>query len=146
MEFINLVCCRWRGCHRHPERGARINNNQQGAATYNSGKNKMTITLTDSRKHLFAQVNNWDEANIAARSVFKRKYWSDLYYSIKFDDGNEVDGSIDLEPYSFHARQQRELFTKHLKTFWGNISKSAGKYSITHEDAEWAAKLLTHLN
>lgn len=87
----------------------------------------MIIQLYDSRKKLFTTVNSWESANVAAKAIFKRQYWSDLYYSIVFDDGVKVSGSIDLEPKSFHKEHQNKIVTWHLKTFWTNISKLTPK-------------------
>lgn len=105
----------------------------------------MKITLSNSDGKLFATVSAWDLANLAARAIFKRNYWSDLYYHIIFDDGNEVAGSIDLEPYSFHAPKQKELFTQHLKTFWSNVSKSEPKPYLSEQDINYCKQLLKYL-
>ena len=109
----------------------------------------MEIRITDSQGNLFAAVNNWNDANAAARAVFKRNNWSDLYYFIEFDSKQETHGSIDLDPQSFHTRHQREIFTKHLKTFWTNCSnvdiKAKPWYGITAEDQEFFKYLLTEL-
>ena len=106
----------------------------------------MKIRLTSSSGSLFAEVQTWHEANIAAKSIFKRQYWSDLYYFIEFDDNQEAYGSIDLEPASFHRPHQRELFTRHLKTFWGNCAKVKQPSSlISKEDVKYFKFLLTKL-
>jgi hypothetical protein len=109
----------------------------------------MKIRLTTDTGALFAEVTTWSEANTAARAVFKRNNWSDLYYFIEFDTKQETSGSIDLEPYSFHARQQREIFTTHLKTFWSNIKalerNKAKIYGISEDDQKFCAYLLTEL-
>jgi len=106
----------------------------------------MKIQLTDSRGHLFANVGNWDDANLVAKSIFKRQYWSDLYYSITFDDGESINGSIDLEPTSFHKPHQNSIFLTHLKTYWGNISRlGSPKFGITESDIEYFKGLLNRL-
>lgn len=107
----------------------------------------VTITLTDSTGlTLFAAVNSWDAANVAAKSVFKRRYWSDLYYNIKFHDGEEISGSIDLEPHSFHVPHINSIVTTHLRTFWGNISKlPAPKYGISETEIQYFGTLLNRL-
>jgi len=106
----------------------------------------MTIRLTDSNGNLFAQVQNWNNANLAAKSIFKRQYWSDLYYFIEFDDKHEAYGSIDLEPESFHKPHQKELFTWHLKTFWGNCSKAKPQTGLSADDITYFKFLLTKIN
>lgn len=105
----------------------------------------MRISLFDSTASHFATVNNWSDANVAAKAIFKRQNWSDLYYDIFFDDGTQTGGSIDLEPESFHKPHQNEIFTWHLRTFWTNISKSKPLPHLTQEDIDFTAKLLTYL-
>lgn len=109
----------------------------------------MKIRLTDSDGKLFAEVQTWNKANEATRAIFKRKNWSDIYYFIEFDSQQEAYGSIDIEPYSFHARHQREIFTKHLKTFWTNCKNidimKKPYYGITAEDQLFFKYLLTEL-
>jgi hypothetical protein len=109
----------------------------------------MEIRLTDSRGNLFAQVTTWEDANAAARAVFKRQTWSDIYYFIEFNSKQETHGSIDIEPHSFHTRHQREIFTKHLKTFWGNLAnldpQKAKIYGVNEEDKRFFKYLLTEL-
>lgn len=102
----------------------------------------MKIRLTTDTGSLFAEVQSWAEANLAAKSIFKRNYWSDLYYFILFDDEQEAYGSIDLEPESFHKPHQNEIFTWHLKTFWSNSSKSE---RLSKDDRNYFTYLLTHL-
>jgi hypothetical protein len=104
------------------------------------------IVLTDSRGHKFATIKGWEDANVAAKAIFKRQNWSDLYYNITFNDGETISGSIDLEPESFHKPHQNEIFTWHLKTFWTNISKLTSPYlGFTMEDIEDCKKLITYL-
>lgn len=103
----------------------------------------MKIILTTSTGKIFAEVQTLREANIAAKSVFKRNYWSDLYYHIMFDDGSETSGSIDLEPAEFHKPHQNNLFTWHLNTYWNNIIKS----DFIPGDAKHKFKqMLVHIN
>jgi len=102
--------------------------------------------LSNDMGHKFASVNSWEDANVAAKAIFKRQYWSNLYYEIFFDDGETISGVIDLEPESFHKPHQNQIFTWHLKTFWGNISKLTKPYGgITMQDVEDCKKLLTYL-
>lgn len=105
----------------------------------------MKIILSDSKGATFAKVTNWSDANTAAKAIFKRQYWSDLYYDILFDDGTQTGGSIDLEPESFHKPHQKELFTTHLKTFWSNVSKTTPKPYLTQKDINFCKTLLTYL-
>jgi hypothetical protein len=108
----------------------------------------MKIILTSSDGNLFATVETWQQANEVARAIFRRNYWSDLYYEIHLGEKTEVTGSIDLEPASFHTRHQKTLFTTHLRTFWGNISKQKPPYKYGLNDAEVKhfAALLYYLN
>ena len=106
----------------------------------------MKIILFDSTGSKFATVDNWSKANEAAKAIFKRNYWSDLYYEIFFEDGTQTCGSIDLEPASFHKPHQKTIFTTHLKTFWTNLSNvTPPKYGLTIEDIDFTKKLLTYL-
>lgn len=105
----------------------------------------MKILLLDYKSSIFASVESWDAANIAAKAVLKRKYWSNLYYDIHFDDGTSTAGSIDLEPESFHKPHQNEIFTWHLRTFWTNISKAEPSPNWTQKNIDFASKLLTYL-
>lgn len=105
----------------------------------------MKIILSNSDGNKFATVQSWESANLAAKAVFKRNYWSDLYYDIFFDDNTQTCGSIDLEPSSFHKPHQNNIFTWHLKTFWTNVSKSEPKTYLTQEDINFTKKLLTYL-
>lgn len=107
---------------------------------------QMKITLNTSTGTTFGTFNSFASANIGVKSIFKRKYYSDIYYTITFDDNETVKGSIDLEPYDFHSRSQNEIFTTHLKTFWTNISKATpGTYGITKNDIKYFKNLLTRL-
>lgn len=107
---------------------------------------KMKIVLFDSNGNNFATVYNFEKANEAAKAVFKRKHWSNLYYDIFFDNGTQTSGSIDLEPQSFHKPHQTNIFTWHLKTFWGNISRlKEPKFGLTVEDINYCKWMLTQL-
>ena len=105
----------------------------------------MKIILSTSEGNKFATLQDWEHANDAAKAIFKRNYWSDLYYDIFFDENNHVSGSIDLEPKSFHKDHQNNLFTWHLKTFWGNVSKSTPKPYLSQEDINYCKILLNYL-
>lgn len=105
----------------------------------------MKIILFDSQGNTFASVTTWDAANVAAKAVFKRQNWSDLYYDIFFDDGTQTGGSIDLEPESFHKPHQSQIFTWHLKTFWTNVSKSKPLPYLSQSDIDFCKTLLNYL-
>lgn len=106
----------------------------------------MKIILSDDRGHKFATVTTWDKANEAVKAIFRRNRWSDLIYDIFFDDGTQTGGNIDLEPQSFHKPHQNEIFTTHLKTFWGNISKQQpGTWALTADDIQFCKNLLNYL-
>ena len=106
----------------------------------------MKITLSNSDKKVFTTVTSWESANIAAKAIIKRNKWSDIKYSIVFDTGEEANGSIDLEPRSFHKPYLNCIVTKHLKTWWNNISRlQAPKFGFTQTDIDYCKSLLTHL-
>jgi hypothetical protein len=117
----------------------------------------MKIRLTTGTGSLFAQVSTWEQANIAAKAVFKRNKHSDLHYFIEFDEDwflgypavQETHGSIDLEPSDFHKPHQNNIFTWHLKTWWTNLSNANEHYSkimgISTEDKQFCKYLLTKL-
>ena len=106
----------------------------------------MKILITDSENKIFANVQSFDLANIAAKAILKKGY-SDLYYHITFNNGINYNGSIDLEPKSFHQDHINNIFLNHLKTYWGNVSRAdLKKYPfITIEHIEECKKLLEYL-
>lgn len=87
-------------------------------------KRLIKIELTSSTRTKFATVTNWEDANIATKSIFKRGYWSDVYYTLYFKHEPIISGSIDLEPHSFHAPHCNTIITTHLHKFWTNISNA----------------------
>lgn len=106
----------------------------------------MKIILSDYNGSKFATVTTWEKANEAAKAIYRRNRWSDLIYDIFFDDGTQTAGSIDLEPHSFHKPHQNQIFTTHLRTFWGNVSKQQpGKYGLTADDIQFCKTLLNYL-
>lgn len=105
----------------------------------------MKIILSTSTGTKFATVQSWEEANEAAKAIFKKDCWSDLYYDIFLNEDNHVSGSIDLEPQSFHKSHQNKIFTWHLKTFWSNISKATPKSYLSQEDINYCKSLLNYL-
>lgn len=104
----------------------------------------MTITLSASNGNVFATVTSWAAANVAAKAIFKRQQYSDLYYLIDHPDVN-VMGSIDLEPESFHKPHQHKILTWHLKTFWGNVSKSQPNTLMSQADIDFAKEVVAIL-
>ena len=109
----------------------------------------MIIRLTDSMGNLFTQVDNWELANIAAKAIWKREKWSDLFYFIEFDTKQEFYGAIDLEPRSHFAPVQNSIFTWHLKTFLSNMVKiepqKAKIFEVSKQDIQFFKYLLTEL-
>lgn len=96
----------------------------------------------------FARVSSLQDADRCARYIIRRKY-SDIYYTLVFSDGHEIGGQIDLHPYSFHAPHIRQIFTTHVLTVWGNISKldkkPGFKYGYTPEDIQSAKEAFNKL-
>lgn len=81
----------------------------------------MQIVLK-SHAGTFARVSSLQDADRCASAIIRRKY-SDIYYTLIFSDGHQISGQIDLLPYSFHAPHIRQIFTNHVLTVWGNISR-----------------------
>lgn len=105
----------------------------------------MIITLTTTDGSKFATFATFEEANHAARYIYRRRY-SDILYSITLPNGEEAAGSIDLEPHSFHAGHQRKIITNHIRTFWGNVSKlTPGKYGIPGEFINFCRRNLNQI-
>ena len=105
----------------------------------------MEIILTDSRGSQFCKVATFEQANTAAKAVIKRRRWSDLYYKITFDEGTETEGSIDLEPRTFHQPHLSHIITNHLKTWWTNVSNSKASY-LPEDYKQFCKRLLTLSN
>lgn len=102
------------------------------------------IMTTDHPISNFLEVNSWELANVGLKSIWRKQKYSDVRYTIHFDDGEEISGTIDMEPHSHFAPVCNEIFTWHLKTLWTNVSKSTKSY-ITQEDKEECKQLLTYL-
>lgn len=94
----------------------------------------MKIELFSHRDFVFAICDTYEQANVAMKAIVKREYWSDVMYDIKFDDGREASGSIDIEPRSFFNGKLNCVFTEHIKTFWTNVSNA------TVEKYPWLTK------
>ena len=105
----------------------------------------MKIELTSSNKKTFATLNSWEDANQATKAIFKRNFWSDLYYKITFEDGTIAKGVIDLEPQSFHKPHQNSILLTHCKTYWTNVSKTTPKPYLLQCDIDYFKKLLKYL-
>lgn len=94
-----------------------------------------SIVVNKSRPY-----SNWDEANKALRWMIDQQVWSNAPYDIEFEDGEAVDGTIDLEPKSFWDGKNEPL-TWHLNTFWGNVSKQTPSAIIDKESIDFAKNL-----
>lgn len=107
----------------------------------------MQIILNSTFNTCFASVNSWEQANTAARAIWKRNKYSDIAYKITFDDGETASGTIDIEPKSHFAPVNRNILTWHLKTFWTNISKAdRTRYPyVSEEEQEYFKKMLNYL-
>ena len=83
--------------------------------------------ITDKAK----KFSSWaDAANYFY--TLKGKKYSDAAYKIEFEDGEIIEGSIDLEPSTFwnpkdkHQDKGINPVGWHIKTFYGNLSKATG--------------------
>lgn len=63
-------------------------------------------------------------ADQALREILDKRLYSDIYYTITYDDGYELYGSIDLEPISFWKDKGSPL-TGHLSYFWKKMSEAS---------------------
>ena len=88
---------------------------------------KITLSTTSGAPRTFS---NTETANLFCRGLLGR--FSYVYYTIQ--DGNfERNGSIDLEPVSFHARNKSAILTSHLNTYARNVlaAIAANKYPFS---------------
>lgn len=83
----------------------------------------INVTLTTDYNTTFGAFTGYEQADDGARAIFKRQYWSDIYYLIEIDGREIWAGSIDLEPASFHRPHQRQIITNHIRTFLGNLQR-----------------------
>lgn len=79
---------------------------------------KITLSTASGAPRTFS---NTETANLFCRGLLGR--FSDVYYTIH-DGKFERNGSIDLEPVSFHTRNKGRIFTTHLQTFGRNVLRS----------------------
>jgi hypothetical protein len=100
------------------------------------------VELEDSMGNKFFEGKSIAAADEAMYHIWKRGNWSDVQYEIEFEDGSEVEGSIDLEPKSFHAEHKKNILSWHLQTYWGNVSKTDKPY-IQPEMKEFAKNLIS---
>ena len=101
-----------------------------------------SVTL-ESNSGVLVSDASVSKANEALYYFWKRNKHSDVYYDITFEDGETLEGSIDLEPHSFHEDHKHNILTWHINTFWNNVAKSDYSY-IPKEDKEEAIKLVNN--
>jgi hypothetical protein len=100
-----------------------------------------SVTLTTYDGGVIVKDASVAKANEALYYFWKRQAGSDAYYFITFDDGETLEGSIDLEPHSFHEDHKHNILTWHINTFWNNFANSDYSY-ISKEDKEDAKRLI----
>lgn len=88
---------------------------------------------------------SWHQANDALRYIIDQQKYSDAVYEVEFQDGETLDGTIDLEPKSFWDSKNNPL-TWHLNTFWGNVSKASASPIMSQEGIDFAKKLVSDYN
>ena len=104
-------------------------------------KNIENIKLKSIDGGLFIDTNSMSSANMALYGIWKRQNWSDVFYEITFEDGEKIEGSIDLEPHSFHKGHENNILTWHINTFWNNIANTNAPY-ISKDDKIFAKKIV----
>lgn len=88
-------------------------------------------------------LSNWTEANAYVKSKIG-KHISDVYYKIRWQNGDLFGGMIDLEPSEFYDRID-EPFSNHLTTYLNNYSRVTSKDPLyDKESVEYALHLLQH--
>lgn len=100
------------------------------------------IVLTDSDGKPFIGTSTFKSANEALKKVWENNKHSDAKYKIEWQDGETLSGSIDLEPHDFHSSHKDNILSWHLKTFWGNVSKSDVKPYLSQEEINEAKNLV----
>lgn len=95
----------------------------------------MTIQLTSSNGNLLLPMcNDFNKANQIAKALIRKGY-SDVYYIIEQGELS-LEGSIDLEPQSFHAPHLNKVVTNHLETWLGNVSKLTANWQFNEKDIQ----------
>jgi hypothetical protein len=89
----------------------------------------------------FYEGINIQDADAALYHIWKRKKYSDVAYEIEFENGTELEGSIDLEPHDFHADHKHHILSWHIKNLWKNISESNYSF-ISQEDKDFGKDLI----
>lgn len=87
-----------------------------------SKKNISRIILSDDRKKVLVDTTSMAQANEVLYGISNSNKYSYIFYAIRFEDGKEISGSIDLEPHSFHKPHEKKILTWHLLTYYKNVS------------------------
>jgi hypothetical protein len=100
-------------------------------------------------RNVFEEFNSdamYGKANNQLKWAIKQNVWGNIEYEIIFDDGEELNGVIDVEPYDFWDDKPFP-FTWHINTFYNNLANAADKppYKQMYKasDFEGAQRLVT---
>ncbi len=84
------------------------------------------ITLSTYDNSVFAKnLLSFEKANEVIYFVWKSGKYSNVRYKLEYQDGETIEGVIDIEPKEFHAPHKNNILSWHLKTYWGNVAKSS---------------------
>jgi hypothetical protein len=121
--------------------GSSVKQYAEGGGIDADKKSIDNIILKSIDGGVFVDTNSMDKANESLYGIWKRGNWSDVFYVITFEDGEKIEGSIDLEPRSFHKPHKYKILTWHINTFWKNVARTNAPY-IPEEEKKFAKNIV----
>jgi hypothetical protein len=101
------------------------------------------LETTDGNK--ITEQTSIPKADEALYYFWKIDKYSDVVYKITFEDGETLEGIIDLEPKEFHEGHKFNILTWHINTFWNNVARSNRSY-ISQSNKDEAKRLVDNYN
>lgn len=102
------------------------------------------ITLSTYDNSVFAKnIASFAKANEVIYFVWKSGKYSNVRYKLEYQDGETIEGVIDIEPKEFHAPHKNNILSWHLKTYWGNVAKSSPLPYLPQSYIDEAKELIT---
>lgn len=102
------------------------------------------ITLSTYDHSVFAKnLPSFEKANEVIYFVWKSGKYSNVRYKLEYQDGETIEGVIDIEPKEFHAPHKNNILSWHLKTYWGNVAKSSALPYLPQKFIDEAKELVS---